>query len=258
MRELLVGLRLAVGTLSIVPVGELPQVDRTGARWAMVLAPAGAIPAAVMAGFVTWAGTAVHLPPLVIGIVVVAVLGWITRAMHWDGLADTADGLAAGWSRERALEVMRKGDTGPVAVGVLFVVLALDAACIAAVLRADAGWLLVAGAVLTSRAACTLIAVRGLPAARPDGLGVVVADNVPVWAVATTAVISLAVFALLAIPAGQGVLALVAGVLGLAAVAVLAIRCRTVLGGVSGDVLGAGIEIALAVMLLVLSTGGLR
>lgn len=258
MKELLVGLRLAVGTLSIVPVGELPEVDRASARWAMVLAPLGAIPAAVLAGFVTWAGMGVHLPPLVIGILVVASLGWVTRAMHWDGLADTADGLAAGWSRERALEVMRKGDTGPVAIGVLFVILALDSACIAAVLSADAGWLLIAGAVLTSRVACTLIAVRGLPAARTDGLGVVVADNVPVWAVTPTAIASIAVLALFAVPAGLSAVAVAAGVLGLAAVGVLAIRCRTVLGGVSGDVLGAGIEIAFAVMLLVLSTGGLR
>lgn len=258
MKQLLIGLRLAVGTLSIVPVGELPQVDRTSARWAMVLAPVGAIPAAASAGFVIWAGMAVHLTPLVVGVLVVAVLGWITRAMHWDGLADTADGLAAGWNRERALEVMRKGDTGPVAVGVVFVVLALDAACIAAVLNADAGWLLVSGAVLASRAACTLIAVRGLPAARSDGLGVVVVDNVPVWAVAATAAVTVGVFGLLAVPAGLVGIALVAGVLGLAAVSVLAIRCRSVLGGVSGDVLGAGIEIALAVMLLVLSTGGLK
>lgn len=256
MRPLSVGLRLAVGTLSIVPVGELPEIDRASARWAMIAAPVAAIPAGVLAGFVAWAGPAVKLPPLVTGILVVAALGWVTRAMHWDGLADTADGLAAGWSRERALEVMRKGDTGPVAVGVLLVILGLDAACVASILTDSAGWLVVGGAVLASRAACTLIAVRGMPAARSDGLGVVVADNVPVPAVAGTVALSLAALALVSIPAGHVILAVGAGVLGLAAVVVLAIRCRTVLGGVTGDVLGAGIEIALAVMLLVLSTRG--
>lgn len=258
MRQLLTGLRLAVGTLSIVPVGELPDIDRTSARWAMVLAPLAALPVAALAGFVAWAGPAVHLPPLVTGILVVAVLGWITRAMHWDGLADTADGLAAGWSRGRALEVMRKGGTGPIAVGVLLVVIGLDAACIAAITADPFGWLLIGAAVIASRAACTVLAVRGLPAARPDGLGVVVADNVPVPAVVGTAAVALAVFAVLAIASGHVVLALVAGLFGLAAVSILAIRCRTVLGGVSGDVLGAGIEIALAVMLLVLSSGGPR
>lgn len=258
MRQLLTGLRLAVGTLSIVPVGELPEIDRISARWAMVLAPLAAVPVAALAGFVAWAGPTVHLPPLVTGLLIVAVLGWVTRAMHWDGLADTADGLAAGWSRERALEIMRKGDTGPVAVGVLLVVLGLDAAGIAAIIAGSAGWLLIGGAVLASRASCTLIAVRGLPAARPDGLGVVVADNVPVPAAVGTGTLSLAVFAVLALPSGHVVLALIAGLFGLAAVGILAVRCRTVFGGVSGDVLGAGIEIALAVMLLVLSTGGLR
>lgn len=258
MRQSLIGLRLAVGTLSIVPVGELPEINRTSARWAMVLAPFAALPAAALAAFVAWAGPTVHLSPLVTGILIVAGLGWVTRAMHWDGLADTADGLAASWSRERALEVMRKGDTGPVAVGVLLVILGSDAACAAAILADSAGWLLVGAAVVASRASCTVITVRGLPAARPDGLGVVVADNVPIPAVVGTAGVVLAVLAVLAIPSGHVVLALVAGLFGLAAVGILAIRCRTVLGGVSGDVLGAGIEIALAVMLLVLSTGGLR
>lgn len=252
------GLRLAVGTLSIVPVGTLPEVDRASARWAMILAPLAAVPVGVLAGFVAWVGPAVHLPLLVTGLLVVAVLGWITRAMHWDGLADTADGLAAGWTPERGLEVMRKGDTGPVAMGVLLVTLGLDVACIAAVLADSAGWLLVGGAVIASRAACTLIAVRGLPAARQDGLGVVVADNVPVSAVAVTAAVALAVLGLTAVPSGHVVLALCAGGLGLSAVAVLAIRCRTVLGGVTGDVLGAGVEIALATILLVLSTRGGR
>ncbi|UIJ35202.1 adenosylcobinamide-GDP ribazoletransferase [Allobranchiibius sp. GilTou73] len=256
MRQLLIGLRLAVGTLSIVPVGTLPEVDRTSARWAMVLAPVGALPVAVLAGLLAWVGPMVHLPALVVGIVVCAALGWGTRAMHWDGLADTADGLAAGWSRERALEVMRKGDTGPVAVGVLVVVLLLDAAAIAAVAPDSWGWLLVGVAVLASRAACTLVAVRGLPPARSDGLGVVVADNVPGPALAVTVLVTLAIAAAAGLVAGHVVLAPVAVALGFVAVSVLAIRCRTVLGGVTGDVMGAGVEIALAVSLLVLSTRG--
>ncbi|MBO1756775.1 adenosylcobinamide-GDP ribazoletransferase [Allobranchiibius sp. CTAmp26] len=242
--------------MSIVPVGTLPEVDRTSARWAMTLAPVGALPVALLGGLLAWAGPTVHLPSLVTGVLVCAALGWGTRAMHWDGLADTADGLAAGWSRERALEVMRKGDTGPVAVGVLVVVLLLDAASLAAVVTDAWGWLLVGVAVLASRAACTLIAVRGLPAARSDGLGVVVADNVPVPALASTVLVVLALSAAVGFVAGHVLLTPVAVALGLVAVSVLAIRCRTVLGGVTGDVMGAGVEIALAVSLLVLSTRG--
>ena len=256
MRPLLVGLRLSVGTLSIVPVGMLPEVDRASARWAMALAPLGALPVAVLAALCAWAGPVLHLPSLVTGIVVCAALGWGTRAMHWDGLADTADGLAAGWSRERALEVMRKGDTGPVAVGVLVTVLLLDAAALTAVVTEPWGWLLVGAAVLASRVACTVICVRGLPPARTDGLGVVVADNVPVPILAATVMVTLALAAAAGSVAGHVVLAPVAVALGLAAVSVLAIRCRTVLGGVTGDVMGAGVEIALAVSLLVLSTRG--
>ena len=49
-----------------------------------------------------------------------------------------------------------------------------------------------------------------------------------------------------------GVLAVVAGAL---AVGLLLRRCRRVFGGVTGDVMGAAIEVALAVNLVVLSSG---
>ena len=138
------------------------------------------------------------------------------------------------------------------------VILLLDAAALAAVVTVSWGWLLVGVAVLGSRAACTLIAVRGLPPARSDGLGVVVADNVPVPALAVTVLATVALAAAAGLIAGHVVLAPVAVALGLVAVSVLAIRCRTVLGGVTGDVMGAGVEVALAVSLLVLSTRGGR
>ncbi|MFC8502842.1 adenosylcobinamide-GDP ribazoletransferase [Pedococcus sp. NPDC057267] len=253
----LTGLRLAVGTLTQVPVGALPAIDRRAAGWAMALAPVAALPVAVVAGATAYVAQALHLPALVVGALVCAALGWATRAMHWDGVADTADGLAAGWSRERALEVMRRGDTGPVGAAVLCLLLLADAATIGAVAVAGTGWLLVGAAVLVSRTACTLAARRGLPAARPDGLGVVVAGSVPAPVVGLVVVAAtLACVGAAGLAGGhwwQGALAVL---LAMAAVEALLRRCRAVLGGVTGDVIGAAVELFLFVVLLVLASGG--
>ena len=251
------GLRLAAGTLTVIPVGELPTLTPRVGRRAMLLAPVAAIPLGAMAGGVVALGDQVRLPSLVTAALVLATLGWATRAMHWDGLADTADGLAAGWDRERALAVMRRGDAGPVAVGVLGLVLLLDAAALAAVVDRRGSAVLIGTVVICSRVACALTASARLPAARHDGLGVVVAGTVPIVGSALSIIVVAGVLAAVCrwsgLPWWQGLLAVAVS---LGAVALLLRRCHGVLGGVTGDVMGAGIEVALCGLLVVLSGGG--
>jgi adenosylcobinamide-GDP ribazoletransferase len=66
-----------------------------------------------------------RLPGLLEGAALVALLAWATGAFHLDGLADTVDGLAGGWTRERALEIMKDSRVG--AVGAVGLCLALVA-----------------------------------------------------------------------------------------------------------------------------------
>lgn len=249
-------MQLAVGTLSIVPVGPLPPLTVPMARWAMTLAPVAAVPLGAGTVLVGSAGRLAHLPSLVTAGLVLAFLGWATRAMHWDGLADTADGLAVSWDRERALDVMRRGDAGPVGVGVLGLVLLVDAAALAAVLALPRGPLLAGALVVAARGACVLTASRRAGPARPDGLGVAVAGSVPVlgsilvvWAVGVLVVVA-------GFPTGLSPwLCGFAVVASSAAVVALVRRCCRAFGGVTGDVMGAGIEVAQCVLLVVASVG---
>ena len=242
------GLRLAVGTLTVVPVPPPRTVGPSVAGVAMSLAPLAAVPVAAAGAAAVYAGDALGLPPLLTATVAVAGLAIVSGALHLDGLADTADGLAAPGGRERRLEVMRRGDVGPVGAAVLVFVLLAQVGALAGVLGvrgATAAAVTLVLAVVVSRAGLAQACVRGLPAARPDGLGTGVADTVPLG-------VAIGVGALVAAVAGglHGTRGL-AGVLAAAvAVGLLLFRVVRTIGGVTGDVLGACVEVALTAYLL--------
>lgn len=246
------GLRLAVGLLTIVPVRPPEEIGRPQARAAMLLAPLAVLPLAVVAAGLGWVAVWLGLPSAIAGVLVVAALAFGTRAMHLDGLADTTDGLGSGKEADAALEIMKRGDVGP--MGVAALVLALGAQALAAglVLDRPLGWLYLVVLLCASRGALVLGCMRGIPAARPDGLGALVADSVPL----VTAAIAWLVLAVLTV--GTGAIAgqawwlpLVGVLLTLAAVWWLLARCVARFGGVTGDVLGALVEVAASVLLVV-------
>ena len=112
----------------------------------------------------------------------VAVLALLTRGLHLDGLADTADGLGPLRGRERALQVMRQSDVGPFGVVTLVLTLLLQIACLAALLRQDGGWLALWTAVVVARLAMSRTGLPGVPVAEGSSLGRAVAGTVsPPW-----------------------------------------------------------------------------
>ncbi len=241
----------------MLPTGAV-AVDRATARGAMLLAPVAVVPLALVVSAVATAGSALTLPPTAVGLLVVATLALGTRALHLDGLADTVDGLGAGWDRDRALEVMRRGDVGPMGVVALVLVLGLQAVAAGSLVT---GWSSAVGLgvlVCCSRAALAVVCCAGVPAARPSGLGAAVAGTVPVPAAVAT---WLGVGALLGstwVLLGGSVLGgVVTGLAALAAAVVVVAWCRRRLGGVTGDVMGAAVEVTLTVLMLGASaTGG--
>lgn len=244
------GLLLAVGTLTVLRVPAPRAVDRASAGVAMTVAQLAALPLGLLAAGVVLLGDLAGLPPLVIGLVVVAALALGTRSLHWDGLADTADGLTASYDRERSLAVMRTGDVGPAGTVSIVTVAGLQVAAIGALVPEQHGWLTVGLLVCASRSALALACARGVPPARPDGLGAVHAGSVPLpVAVGVTAAAG-ALSVLAAALVGSAWPGLFGAVAATAVVIGVVVRCVRRLGGVTGDVLGACIELSLAVLLV--------
>jgi adenosylcobinamide-GDP ribazoletransferase len=246
-------LRLSVGTLTIVPSGTIAQIERRTAAQAMIIAPLAVLPLAVAVALLGWLASAAGLPSLAAGLLVVGGLALGSRALHLDGLADTVDGFASGWSAERSLTVMRRGDVGPMGVVALIIVLGLQAVSVGELITDASGALLVGAAVCCSRAALCLTCVRGVPAARDDGLGVAVADSVPRAAAAGCWLAVLLIMTGAAWLSGHNpVSGMLAAVAAAVIVALLIYRCVRRLGGVTGDVMGAAIEIAFTVLITVM------
>lgn len=180
------------------------------------------------------------LPPAPTAALLVAALALVSGGLHLDGVADTADGLAVQGDRDRRLEVMRDGTTGP--VGVMALVLVLLAGWSALVSLEDPvrSGALVLGPALGRWAVIPIAAT--FPAARPGGLGQTI--HAGLWPlVAPVGTVTVIVVALVLFGgAGLGILA-VAGAAGL----LVAAAAARLLRGVTGDVFGAAIEVSQAV-----------
>ncbi|MEU5362752.1 adenosylcobinamide-GDP ribazoletransferase [Streptomyces sp. NPDC005925] len=253
------GLRFSFGTLTVLPV-RVTRWDRDAARGGMLCAP--------LAGLVVGAGAAAAgLVLLSLGagaplaaVVSAAVPALLTRGLHLDGLADTADGLGSGKPAEDALRIMKRSDIGPFGVITLVCVLLAQVAALAQAYAASwpRGALAAVVAGTVARLALTLAARSGVPAARPEGLGAAVAGVVPVRgaigsAVTVTAALTAASGAFLG---ANGVLrTALAVVVALGAAELLLRHCTRRFGGVTGDVFGGLAETAATAALVVLSLG---
>lgn len=246
--------RLAIGTLTALPVRPPHIVDRGVARAAMLIGPAAVLPLGIMVAAIGRIGQALGLPGMVTALLAIGALALGSRGFHLDGLSDTADGLAASYDRARCLAVMKSGTAGPAGVITLIVVVGLQVSALAALVDRPGGALAAGIVVVVARAALAPCCARGIPSARPDGLGATYTGTVPwacvalVWGVAAAA---------LTIAAGLAGFVLWRGVLAaaVALVVVVVLLCHTHrrFGGVTGDVFGAAVELTLTALLVALA-----
>ncbi|MFC4602202.1 adenosylcobinamide-GDP ribazoletransferase [Rhodococcus kronopolitis] len=256
MTAALDGLRLALSWLTVLPGLHDPDrlaPDRVAGGRAIAATPAVGVLLGAGAAALMWLWTTAGLDPALAGLLTVAALALLTRGMHVDGLADTVDGLGCYGDPARALEVMRGGGVGPFGAAALVVCLGAQALSFGAL--ASAGqWLGLAAAVTAGRVAAVLACRRGLSAAAPTGFGALVAGTQSRWACAGWSLALLAA-ASAAVPGRwwQGPL-VVAAALGLTVL--LTRHCARRFGGVTGDVLGASIEVTVTVVAVGLLLGG--
>ena len=242
------GLRESLLWLTAVRVRP-PEGHQAGAG-VLPWAPLVGVGLGAVAGGLAW-GAAELASPAVGAVLGIAVLALLTRGLHLDGLADTADGLGPLRGRERALEVMRAGDVGPFGVATLVLTLLLQVACLAQLLGTDGGWLALPAAVLAGRLALARGGLPGVPIADGSSLAAAVAGTVSRrWLALWAALALLLTTSSTAPDAGLGLRLAGAGVAGLLAGELLHRHARRRLGGVNGDVLGAACEVTTAGVLL--------
>ena len=105
-------LRLAIGFLTVFPLapGGEARMGPSQAYFPLVGLALGGI----LAGLDLAASRI--LPPQVVGVLLVAALLVLTRAIHTEGFLDACDGLFGGYSPSRRLEILRDTHVGAFAV----------------------------------------------------------------------------------------------------------------------------------------------
>lgn len=234
------GARLALSFLTVLPAGGTASGDAWLSRAAAWFPLVGALVGGGAAGVVLlsdWVGLS-HTIGGALAIIFAIV---VTRGLHEDGLADTADGLGVHGTRERRLAAMKDSAVG--AHGALAMACAplLPALALASLDAEHAAKALIAAHVLSRTA--MVVAAAALPNARAtEGLGRSLAVA-PLPAVVSVVVAVLAALLL------SAAVALAAAAVAL--LVALAVQHRA-FGGRTGDTLGASgklVEVAALVAL---------
>ncbi len=184
------------------------------------------------------------LPPGVATALDLAAMAVVVGGLHWDGLADSADGILGGRDAGQRLAIMRDERVGTFGVLAVALVLLTQWSALASAGGAMRPWLLAAAPAVARAALVPLAAVY--PNARPGGLasGLRDAARRPAPLIAS-GIVGLAAGSAVG-PVGLALLPV--GVLTALATGAWAERA---IGGITGDVLGASVELGQAAVWVV-------
>ncbi|HEY1668957.1 MAG TPA: adenosylcobinamide-GDP ribazoletransferase [Trebonia sp.] len=252
--------RVALSLFTTIPAGVSGMLDDEVAAKAILWLPGiGLLLGAIGGGVLLAVGTLNTTGPgrLLGAALAVAVIAVLTGGLHLDGLADTADGLGSRRTADVALEIMRRSDIGPMGVGALVLVLLIQVAAVAAVPRLPLAVAALALAEVTGRV--SVVVATSSPAARPGGFGALVAGRTTAAERALTVGVLACAVAAAGLTAGGPALAargLAATLAGLLSGWLLQRTARRRLGGMTGDVFGAILQVSAVAVLIVAALAG--
>jgi adenosylcobinamide-GDP ribazoletransferase len=230
--------------LTILPLGRSAPVDLrelgAAAPWFPIV---GAVLGLGLALVATVVGRV--FPPLLAALLTVTAWKLLTGGLHLDGLADCLDALGGRTPQDRRM-IMSDSRIGAFGAIGLILFLMLELAALAE-LPAGTRWRALIAAPAIARGSAVAIARMFRPA-RADGQGA--AFHAGLGRASVPAALAIALVVALASLGPVGIVAL--AVAAASAVALATFFSRR-LGGITGDVLGAGIEIAELTVLLTIS-----
>jgi adenosylcobinamide-GDP ribazoletransferase len=230
----------AFAFLTRLPVWAGPLLDTDLGRSVSFFPVVGLVLGLVLTGLASLLSGV--LAPALTAVLLVALLAGMTGGLHLDGVADVFDALGGGrGDRQRMLDIMRDSRIGAHGAAALILLLLAKVFAVAQlVAHRDLAALLAFPAV--GRWAVTP-AIVFFPYARAEGVGRAFSGEAGPLQVVISTVIALGVLAAL------GVRLLVPAAGALVAATVLALWLRRRLGGLTGDVYGAVVEVAEVTML---------
>lgn len=238
--KIIIPLLIAVQFMTTIPI-KLPYLpSREQNALSMLFYPVIGL---IIGGVLWLVASYVQLPIMLLSCVVMVVWVWLTGGLHLDGLADTADAWVGGFGdRQRTLTIMKDPNAGAMGVIAIVLCLALKWAAVYCLLELDAVLALLFVPMLGRMSALALFATT--PYVRQHGLGSALQD-VPkylLWLVMLS--FGATVFALF------WQMAVV--MIGVWAVMLAWLRWRFVgrIGGITGDTVGASIEMVEVAMLV--------
>jgi adenosylcobinamide-GDP ribazoletransferase len=245
LKDVVADLRIAASFVMIVPVASpKPSGEGTIARATWALPVAGLL-VGLAGALVYKVAIRVGLTPNLGALLALATTTLITGALHEDGLADTADGLGGGRTRERKLEIMRDSRIGSYGVCALILSFGLRWSALAAIENPSAAALALCVTHSAARAGVPAFMALVAPA-RADGLSAS-AGAPPGRSVAIAFALGV-----LSLAFGLGPAKAIVGVilLSLAGLILARLAIRQI-GGQTGDILGAFEQVAEILILLV-------
>jgi adenosylcobinamide-GDP ribazoletransferase len=249
MPPVLRGARAATVFLTRLPVGGFPYSERDFA-WASGWFPGVGLLLGVLLGGV-WRATG-GLGPSAGAVLTLAASLLLTGAFHEDGLADSADALGGGRSRERVLEILKDSRVGTYGASVLILSLALRGALLVRLEQAAPLGLLVSETLSRCGPVWLLRLLPYLTPATTARSGQVARSAAAQVFLATGLSLAL-LLALAATRALEGTRALAAGLSVFVVTAVCGAYFRRRMGGVTGDFLGAVQQLSSVALLAVLA-----